>query len=258
MSMHKLELHEIGKSFSGKSYDSVVLSNLSLYVKDGEFVSILGPSGSGKSTLFHMIGGILKPDQGRILIDGKDVTGARGHISFMPQANTLLPWRNVLDNVVLGQEIAGGFDKRAARQEARLWLERVGLAGYEQSYPHMLSGGMQQRVAFLRALLSPQSIMCLDEPFGALDALTRVEMQRWLMGIWEENKRSVLFVTHSIEEALFLSDRIYVLSDKPTSVLEEIQIPFARPRRDELLHDTRFIEWKSRIYDLMRKESMPL
>jgi ABC-type nitrate/sulfonate/bicarbonate transport system ATPase subunit len=256
--MHKLELIDIGKSFSGKSYDSVVLSNLSLYVDDGEFVSILGPSGSGKSTLFHMIGGILKPDEGRILVDGEEITGSRGHISFMPQSNTLLPWRTVLDNVVLGQEVTGGIDMRKARQEALMWLERVGLSGYEKTYPHVLSGGMQQRVAFLRALLSPQQIMCLDEPFGALDALTRIEMQRWLLGIWEANKRSVLFVTHSIEEALFLSDRIYVLSDKPTRVLEGIRIPFARPRRDDLLHDVHFIALKSHIYERMRRESLQL
>ncbi len=256
MSMPKLQLTNIGKSFSGKSYDSVVLANLSLHVNDGEFVSILGPSGSGKSTIFHMIGGILKPDQGQIQIDGRDITGTRGHISFMPQSNTLLPWRTVLDNVILGQEVAGGMDKRAARQEAQLWLERVGLAGYERSYPHVLSGGMQQRVAFLRALLSPQPIMCLDEPFGALDALTRVEMQRWLLGIWEANKRSVLFVTHSIEEALFLSDRIYVLSDKPTAVLEEIHVPFERPRKDHLFDDFKFIKMKSHIYDLMRREAI--
>lgn len=251
----KLELVGISKSFSGKSYDSVVLADLSLHVEEGEFVSILGPSGCGKSTLFHMVGGILLPDRGRIWLDGRNVTGMRGYISYMPQMNTLLPWRSVLDNAVLGMEIAGGTDKQEMRRLALEWLARFGLSGYEKEYPHVLSGGMQQRVAFLRALLAPQPILCLDEPFGALDALTRMEMQRWLLGIWETNKRSVLFVTHSIEEALFMSDRIYVFSDKPTRVQEEIIVPFGRPREDELFRDPSFIELRGHIYGLMRKEA---
>lgn len=250
----KLELKSITKTFSGHSYADVVLSELSLTVHEGEFVSILGPSGSGKSTLFHIIGGILKPDSGQILIDGQEVTGTRGHISYMPQQNTLLPWRSVIDNVVLGMEVAGGIELKEAKRLASQWLERVGLSGYEQAYPHVLSGGMQQRVAFLRALLSPQPMMCLDEPFGALDALTREEMQRWLLSIWEHNKRSILFVTHSIEEALFLSDRVYVLSNKPTSVAEEIQIPFERPRQDELMMIPDFARLRRHIHALLRKE----
>lgn len=250
----KLTLKAITKSFPGQRYADVVLSELSLTVQDGEFVTLLGPSGSGKSTLFHIIGGILTPDSGQILIDGKEITGTRGHISYMPQQNTLLPWRTVIDNVVLGMEVAGGIDRKEARRIAGQWLKRVGLAGYEHAYPHVLSGGMQQRAAFLRALFSPQPIMCLDEPFGALDALTREEMQRWLLGIWEQNKRSILFVTHSIEEALFLSDRIYVLSHKPTRVAREITVPFGRPRGDELLMDEAFLRLRSEIHALLQKE----
>lgn len=251
----KLELLGVTQSFGGNSRDSVVLSDLSLYVGEGEFVSIIGPSGSGKSTLFQIVGGVLRPDCGRIMIEGRDVTGVTGHISYMPQHNTLLPWRNVLDNIVLGLEVAGGTPKREAARMAGEWLQRIGLSEYEKAYPHVLSGGMQQRVAFLRAMLSPQPVMCLDEPFGALDALTRSEMQRWLLGLWEQDRRSVLFVTHSIEEALFLSDRIYLFSDKPTSVVEEVPVAFERPRADDLFRNPEFIRLRGHIYDLMKKEA---
>jgi ABC-type nitrate/sulfonate/bicarbonate transport system ATPase subunit len=171
----------------------------------------------------------------------------------MPQTHALFPWRTVEENVILAQEVAGIPIKQAITQ-AREWLVKVGLAGYEQAYPHVLSGGMQQRVAFLRALLSPQEFMCLDEPFAALDALTRMDMQRWLLSIWEQNKRSVLFVTHSIEEALFLSDRIYLLSDKPTTIIQEIKVPFPRPRQEEVLSDPIFQALKQEIYTRMKRD----
>lgn len=250
----RLEVRGVSKSFRDSAHAATVLANLSLWADAGEFVSIVGPSGCGKSTLFHMIGGILRPDEGQILLNGRDITGERGHISYMPQANTLLPWRTVLDNVVLGIEVAGSMDGRRARKAALEWLERVGLGEYAKAYPHVLSGGMQQRAAFIRALLSPQPVLCLDEPFGALDALTREDMQRWLLRIWEENRRTVLFVTHSIEEALYLSDRIYVLSDKPTRVAEEIRVPFPRPRADGLYGEAAYIALRKRIYELMRKD----
>ncbi|MEX2416527.1 MAG: ABC transporter ATP-binding protein [Paenibacillaceae bacterium] len=252
----KLELRNIGKSFGnqGQGADKFVIKELSLYVGEGEFVSIIGPSGSGKSTVFHMIGGLLRPDHGEILLDGRDITGKRGHISYVPQQHSLLPWRTVLENTVLAIEVSGGMSKKQSREKAREWLARVGLKGYESAYPDVLSGGMQQRVAFLRALLSPQEVMCLDEPFGALDALTRMDMQRWLLGLWEQTRRSVLFVTHSIEEALFLSDRIYVFSEKPTGVLEEIIVPFQRPRGEDILQHREFIRLRAHIYSLMKKE----
>jgi ABC-type nitrate/sulfonate/bicarbonate transport system ATPase subunit len=249
----KLELRNIGKTFSNPGAETFVLKELSLHVKEGDFVSIIGPSGSGKSTVFHIIGGLLRPDQGDILLDGQDITGKRGHISYMPQQHSLLPWRTVLENTILAVEVSGVTSKRLAREQAEEWLAKVGLQGYESAYPDVLSGGMQQRVGFLRALLSPQEVMCLDEPFGALDALTRMDMQRWLLGIWEQTRKSVLFVTHSIEEALFLSDRIYVFSDKPTRVLEEIVVPYTRPRREEIVQDAKFVHLRAYIYSLMKK-----
>ncbi|MGG1517298.1 ABC transporter ATP-binding protein [Paenibacillus oryzisoli] len=251
--MANLELKEIRHSFPVKKQLQPVLGDISLTVGEGEFVSLIGPSGSGKSTLFHIIGGLIKPTAGEVWLDGKQITGEKGLISYMPQVPALFPWRSIEANVALGMEVAGE-GRSSALEKAREWLPKVGLGGYEREYPHVLSGGMQQRVAFLRALLSPQELMCLDEPFGALDALTRLEMQAWLLNIWEQNKRSILFITHSIEEALFLSDRIYVLSGKPSTVLEEIRVPFVRPRTEAVMLEPVFIEQRQNIRRLLRGE----
>jgi ABC-type nitrate/sulfonate/bicarbonate transport system ATPase subunit len=238
--MSQLIVKNIKKSFNKK----MVLDNLSFTVEDGEFVSLLGPSGSGKSTLFHLIGGMYTPDSGDFYLDNENITGKRGSISYTPQSPSLFPWRTVLKNVVLGSELFGKPDE----QRARAMLKKAGLAGYENAYPHQLSGGMRQRVAFVRSLLSPQSFICLDEPFSALDEFTRLEMQKWLLDIWEENRRSVLFVTHNIEEALFLSDRIIVLSSNPATVKREFTIPFPRPREESILLTEEFLRWKKEIF----------
>ncbi|KRE93423.1 nitrate ABC transporter ATP-binding protein [Paenibacillus sp. Soil766] len=230
-----------------------VLADIHLHVEQGEFVSIIGPSGSGKSTLFHIIGGLVQPTSGEVWLDGEKVTGKKGLISYMPQQPALFPWRSIEENVALGQEVAGE-SRASAIDKAREWLPKVGLDGYERELPHVLSGGMQQRVSFLRALLSPQELMCLDEPFGSLDALTRLEMQAWLLDIWEQNKRSILFVTHSIEEALYLSDRIYVLSNKPACILEELKVPFARPRQEAVMQEQEFVALRQHIQGLLRRE----
>ncbi|MEJ3721401.1 ABC transporter ATP-binding protein [Paenibacillus polymyxa] len=262
-----LELDGISLAFREKRSSLPVLQDVSLTVKPGEFVSLIGPSGSGKSTLFHIIGGLLKPQQGRIRMHGRDMTGERGHISYMPQQPALFPWRTTLDNILLGQENAPRKDaaagsrygsERERRKEALQWLEQVGLGKFAKAYPHTLSGGMQQRAAFLRALLSPQELMLLDEPFSALDALTRADMQQWLLRMWEKNRRSVLFITHSIEEALLLSDRIYVLSARPASVMHVVDVPFPRPRREEITLDPRFMEWKRTMTGWMREEKHKL
>jgi ABC-type nitrate/sulfonate/bicarbonate transport system ATPase subunit len=251
--MSKLKLTGIYHDFSSKKGQVPVLADIHLHVEQGEFVSIIGPSGSGKSTLFHIIGGLLLPTSGEVWLDGEKVTGKKGLISYMPQQPALFPWRSIEANVALGQEVAGE-SRSTAIASAREWLPKVGLGGYEHELPHVLSGGMQQRVSFLRALLSPQELMCLDEPFGSLDALTRQDMQAWLINIWEQNKRSILFVTHSIEEALFLSDRIYVLSNKPASILEEVTVPFARPRQETVLQEPKFQELRQHLQGLLRRE----
>lgn len=249
----KLRLERVCHVFGPTGESKEVLSDLSLHVDEGEFVSIVGPSGSGKTTLFQIIGGLLRPRSGKVFLDGREVTGTKGLISYMPQSNTLFPWRTIEQNVVLAQQVAG-LSGREAKAEAREWLAKVGLQGYEKAYPHILSGGMQQRVAFLRALLSPKELMCLDEPFGALDALTRIDMQGWLLKLWEENKRSVLFVTHSIEEALYLSDRVYVFSERPAGVVREIVVPFARPRTESVMLEVEFVGLRKEIHDLMKRE----
>jgi len=236
--MH-LSMKNIHKSFKARK----VLQNISLDVKKGSFVSIVGPSGSGKSTLFNLIGGLLHPDEGDILLDGKVITNKSGHISYMPQNPSLFPWRTVLENTLLGQELSGKTDE----SHARTFLKNAGLGDVLDAYPHQLSGGMKQRVAFIRALLSPQSIMCLDEPFSALDAFTRLDMQKWLLEMWEVSEQSILFITHDIEEAIFLSDSIVILSTNPAEIQEIIQVPFDRPRGESLLLSYAFLDFKKQV-----------
>ncbi|RTQ93017.1 ABC transporter ATP-binding protein [Lysinibacillus telephonicus] len=234
-----------------KAYgDLSVLKNINLHVRDREFVAILGPSGSGKSTLFQLIGGIIKPEHGTITLNNEVINGKKGLISYMPQQPSLFPWRTVLENVVLAAELTG----KPNVEEAKQWLEKVGLAEFENSYPIDLSGGMRQRVSFIRALLSKQSLLCLDEPFSALDEFTRIKMQKWLLSVWEENRKSVLFITHSIEEAIFLADRIYVLSKRPATMKAEITVPFSRPRNESLLETTEFFDLKQQIFQYIKEE----
>ncbi|WP_083613336.1 ABC transporter ATP-binding protein [Paenibacillus sp. P46E] len=248
-----LNVNGVSKAFFYRGRETRVLDNVSLTVEPQEFVSIVGPSGCGKSTLFHIIGGLELPDAGTVSMGGKIVTGQRGEISYMPQQPALFPWRTIEDNVLLAGELKGE-PKAEARAAARHWLDKVGLGGFERAYPHMLSGGMQQRAAFLRALLAPQELMLLDEPFSALDALTREQMQHWLLELWEENRRSVLFITHNIEEALLLSSRIYVFSGRPGSVLHIVDVPFPRPRRGEITDSLEFLQLRRELSEWMREE----
>ncbi len=245
-----LELKRVNMHYKTKEQCIGVLQDISLQVERGEFVAIIGPSGCGKSTLFKLIGGLLTPTAGEVWLDGEEITGKTGHISYVPQHSTLFPWRTVESNAALALEIAG-VPKKKALAEVRSWLPRLGLGGYELAYPDALSGGMQQRVSFLRALLSPQELMCLDEPFGALDALTRSEMQQWLLDIWEEHRRTVLLVTHSIEEALLMADRVYVLSPRPARVLAEVPVPFARPRTAATIALPEFVALRQEIHSML-------
>jgi ABC-type nitrate/sulfonate/bicarbonate transport system ATPase subunit len=240
-----LKVSHIAKSFR----QNQVFNDLSFSIKKDEFVSILGPSGSGKSTIFSLIGGLLKPEEGSIELAGRSILGNRGSISYMPQTPSLLPWRTVLQNVLLGQELQGCKDVKKAEE----MLVKAGLANYIHAYPGELSGGMKQRVAFIRALLSPQSLICLDEPFSALDELTRQDMQKWLLSMWQEHKRTIIFVTHSIEEALFLSDRVIILSAKPAHISADFRIPFLRPRGEGLLLEDEFFQWKRKVTLALRE-----
>lgn len=240
-----LILKNISKSFNNR----LIIDNFSAEISRGEFISIIGPSGSGKSTLFNMIGGLLTPDNGDILMDGKSIKNRTGHISYMPQQPALFPWRTVLDNALLGQELYG--EKEIER--AKRMLEKAGLRHVIHSYPHELSGGMKQRVAFIRALLSPQSLICLDEPFSALDEFTRLDMQKWLLTMWEDDDQSILFITHDIDEALFLSDKIIVLSTQPARIKKIFTVPFERPREESLLLTNDFLDAKRQLIDIIKE-----
>ncbi|MGD6941439.1 ABC transporter ATP-binding protein [Cytobacillus gottheilii] len=245
--MTVLSLTNLSKRFGSNH----VLDGLELHIKKSEFVSILGPSGSGKSTLFHMIGGLLTPDEGTIALNEEKINGRTGKISYMPQSPSLLPWRSILDNTLLGQELQGKTDESRAKE----MLKVAGLGEYLNAYPHELSGGMKQRAAFIRALLSPQELMLLDEPFSALDELTRSDMQQWLLQIWEKHKPTILFVTHNIEEAILLSDRIVILSHRPAKIKEEVIVPFSRPRNEQLPLSEEFIHFRQKLHKLLQEEN---
>ena len=240
-----LELQKVTKSFG----DKLVLQNIDMNVKSGEFVSLIGPSGSGKSTLFNLIGGLLTPDSGEIYFNGENITNKSGFISYMPQQASLFPWRTILNNVLLGQELRGEKDSDRAIE----MLNKAGLGDVIDAYPHELSGGMKQRAAFIRALLSPQKLMCLDEPFSALDEFTRLDMQKWLLSIWEAYDQSILFITHSIDEALFLSDKIVILSANPAVIKKVVHVPFTRPRDEDILLTEEFLQYKKEIMEIIQR-----
>ncbi|MEH7344958.1 ABC transporter ATP-binding protein [Bacillus sp. JJ1532] len=230
-----LELKNVSYAFKDRNQENKILSNLSLTVTNGEFVSLIGRSGTGKTTILKLITGLLKQDSGEVFLNGKAIT--LGDIGYMPQRDLLLPWRTILENIMISADIQkkNGLTKDKARE----WLQRIGLLEYENSFPKQLSGGMRQRVSFLRALLTGKELLLLDEPFGALDSLTKKDMQAWLLSIWQELNKTVLFITHDLEEACFLSDRILLLH--PDKTLEEIQVNLKRPRKLDMLHEKELI-----------------
>ena len=222
------------------SYDDLpVLDGIDLQAAPGEFVSILGPSGSGKSTLFNVLTGGLRADRGEVLVDGSPLDEHGRHFAFMPQQDALLPWRRIIDNLTLGLEVQG-TSRRRARDQVRPLLPTFGLEEFERSYPFQLSGGMRQRAALLRTVAQGRDVLLLDEPFGALDALTRADMQRWLQQVWQEFRWTVVLITHDVREAVFLSDRIYVLSPRPARVETVVEVPLPRPRTVDSLTDPAF------------------
>jgi putative hydroxymethylpyrimidine transport system ATP-binding protein len=227
-----LQLEDISFSYpQDKIPHSVpVLERLSLSIRPKEFVTIIGPSGSGKSTLFRLITGLEQPLEGRILLKGEAIEDRLGHVGYMPQKDLLLPWRTVMENAILPLQLQG-VQKEKAEDQTRGLLGEFGLKGYEDRYPHNLSGGMRQRVSFLRAVTSGNDLLVLDEPFSALDAITRLSMQEWLLDQWTKREKTILFITHDVEEALFLSDRILIFSQMPVTSLKEIKVPLPRPRK---------------------------
>ncbi|WP_438822024.1 ABC transporter ATP-binding protein [Actinocrinis puniceicyclus] len=206
-----------------------VLDGIDLAVRPGEFAAIIGPSGSGKSTLFNIIAGLDRPAGGEVRIDGRVATGHNELVSYMPQKDLLFPWRTIQDNAALGLEVQG-VSRRAARERVRPLFADFGLDGFERSYPGQLSGGMRQRAALLRTVAMGRPLLLLDEPFGALDSLTRTQMQLWLAGMWQRHGWTVLLVTHDIREAVFLADSVYVFTPRPARLAARIVVSLPRPR----------------------------
>jgi NitT/TauT family transport system ATP-binding protein len=227
------------------------LDRLKFTIAPGEFVCLLGPSGCGKSTLLGAIAGHVAITDGEIAVDGERVDGPHRHRGLVFQQHTLFPWKRVIDNVAFGLKM-NGLGLRERHRQARELLELVGLQGFESRYPAQLSGGMQQRVEIARALINRPRILLMDEPFGALDAQTRRRMQGLLLDIWTRMGTTVLFVTHDIDEALFLADRVLVLSSRPAQIVADIAVPLARPREDESTVAAEFIEIKRRCLTLLR------
>jgi NitT/TauT family transport system ATP-binding protein len=254
MTSAKLEVQNISKSFRQPDGQLMpVVEALSLAVANLEFLALLGPSGCGKSTLLRMIDGLMSCDTGSIHLDGEDITGLPGKGRGMVfQTFDLFPWRTALGNVEFGLEVKGIVNPER-REQARRYLRLVGLSGFEESFPHQLSGGMQQRVGIARAFAIQPEVLLMDEPFGALDVQTRDILQDELLHIWEQEQKTVLFVTHGIEEAIYLADRIIVFSPRPARIVQEIRVPFGRPRREEMKTDSTFLELRREIWAILKQ-----
>lgn len=250
----KLEVRGVSMYFPVRTGGYLeVLRDINLEMYAGEFVSIVGASGCGKTTFLRILDGLIAPSEGQILLDGKDVTRPGPDRGFVFQSDCLMPWRNVLDNVIFGPEIQGK-PKKEAIERARKLIQLVGLSGFEQTYPHELSGGMRQRVNLARALTVDPDVLLMDEPFAALDAQTREIMQRELLRIWNEARKTVIFITHQIDEAVYLSDRVFVFSARPGRVRECVRIDLPRPRSLDIKRTAAFIEYVDHIWKLIEEE----
>lgn len=242
----KLEVQHLSFSYENKT----ILKQLSFSIKEGEFVSLLGPSGCGKSTILKLLTAIIPPKEGCIRVDGELISGVSGHFAYMPQNDLLLPWKTILENVCLYGQIHHQLEETQKR--AKAFFPLFGLSGYEHAYPAELSGGMRQRAAFLRTALCQADILLLDEPFGALDVITRAEMQDWLLQLRTSMNKTVLLVTHDIDEALYLSDRILILKPFPLGLTAEFQIPDRERSRDWLY--TQSARRKELYHAIQKKE----
>ena len=240
--MEKLKVLGVSKSFDGES----VIRDIHIELREGELVSLLGISGGGKTTLFNVIAGLSLPDQGQVLLNGRDITGQPGNVSYMLQKDLLLPYRTIVDNVALPLRIKGA-GKKEAREKASAYFGQFGLEGTEMKYPGQLSGGMRQRAALLRTYLFSADVALLDEPFSALDMLTKGAVHSWYLDVMERIRLSTLFITHDIDEAILLSDRIYLLTGKPGRITGELVIKEPRPRRKDFNLTEEFLGYKREI-----------
>ncbi len=257
--MIKVKAESITKVFHSKNGNNgngcvEALGGINLEVRTGEFLAIVGPSGCGKSTFLEILAGLLKPSCGSIYIDGKAVNGPNQDRGIVFQGYALFPWRNVTENIAYGLE-EKGVPKKTRSEICNKYISLVGLAGFESHYPYQLSGGMKQRVAIARALAYDPDILLMDEPFAALDAQTRDTLQGEVLRIWEETKKTVLFVTHNIEEAVFLADRIAVMSARPGIIKRIIDIPLSRPRSEDFRTSQDFIKLRQEVGYIVREEA---
>jgi NitT/TauT family transport system ATP-binding protein len=251
----KLSLRDISVAFQGRGGREIAaVDRLSLDVADREIVSIVGPSGCGKSTLLRLIAGLVPPTTGEIRLDGRVVTAPGADRGMVFQSYTLFPWLTVQGNVEFGPRLRG-LDAAYCREVAARFIQMVGLVGFEHAYPKELSGGMMQRVAIARALANDPEVLLMDEPFGALDAQTRVFMQELLLDIWQKTPKTILFVTHDIDEALFLGDRVYVMTARPGRFRDEVRLDLPRPRTLEITMSPGFVEAKRRVLGIIREEA---
>lgn len=256
---NKLEVRKVSKSFG----DHQVLEDVQIQLNDGELVCLLGASGGGKTTLFHIISGLLTPEKGSIWLNGEEITGIPGKISYMLQKDMLFPYKTVLDNVALplvlhgqtedGKKIPRYRRKKWAREKAAAYFEEFGIAGYEKKYPVQMSGGMRQRAALLRTYLFSDEVALLDEPFSALDTITKSSMHQWYLEVMERIHLSTIFITHDIDEAILLSDRIYILAGQPGKIVDEICIESPRPREQKFLLSEEFVNYKRRIMEQIQR-----
>lgn len=247
-----LEFKDISFCYEGESEST--LENLSFTLNEREFVSIIGVSGCGKSTIFRIINGLLTPNCGEVLLNGESVLNKKGYCGYMPQRDLLFPWRSIRGNLMLPLEISVGKSRAEMRELAESMLCEVGLSGLGEKYPHELSGGQRQRAAFGRTAMMHTGLLLLDEPFSALDYITRVSMQEWLYGQWQKRGDSVLFITHDVEEAIFLSQRILVIEETPVCSFKEIEIPLPRERTREMLADPRITVLREQLIGILRKQ----
>jgi NitT/TauT family transport system ATP-binding protein len=252
----KLEIEHVSKHYrlDRESREIPALMDISLSVADGEFMAIVGPSGCGKTSLLSIVAGLLPFDEGKVSIDGKPIHGPGTDRAVVFQHASLLPWRTVNGNVRYGMELQRRFDPATMKQRADYFTNLVGLKGFERHYPNELSGGMQQRTNLARALAADPVVLLMDEPFAALDAQTREFMQSELLKIWAETRKTVLFITHQINEAVYLADRVAVLSHRPGRLKQVFPIPFARPRTLSLKRDPQFLEIEDQIWKLIEEE----
>jgi NitT/TauT family transport system ATP-binding protein len=250
----KLVIEGVSKTFIDKRRQVTALQNTDFTVKNSEFVTLLGPSGCGKSTILRIVAGLEQPTSGRVLLDGKEITAPGQDRGMVFQTYTLFPWLTVRDNIEFGMDVAGR-SKAEQREVSGHYIEKIGLKGFENAYPRELSGGMKQRVAIARALANDPEVLLMDEPFGALDAQTRTVMQELLLDVWDESHKTIIFVTHDVEEAVFIGDTIYVMTARPGKIKARIDVNLPPQRTYDLKLSNEFIQIKKDVLSLIREEA---